>query len=107
MNRFMPGNRLTLLRSGSEYFPALLAAIEGASREIWLETYIYADDDIGRNVTGALIRAATGLLLRHEGEAFAAMQRIGNARAAVLQGAFAPDAGAAGWGDWTLEGYGV
>jgi hypothetical protein len=27
MNRFMPGNRLTLLRSGSEYFPALLAAV--------------------------------------------------------------------------------
>ncbi|MBN6749597.1 histidine phosphatase family protein, partial [Micrococcus luteus] len=56
---------------------------------------------------GALIRAATGLLLRHEGEAFAAMERIGNARAAVLQGAFAPDAGAEGWGDWTLEGYGI
>ena len=54
---------------------------------------------------GALIRAATGLLLRHEGEAFAAMERIGNARAAVLQGAFAP--ATEGWGDWTLEGYGI
>ena len=56
---------------------------------------------------GALIRAATGLLLRHEGEAFAAMARIGNARAAVLQGAFTADTGAEGWGDWTLEGYGI
>lgn len=56
---------------------------------------------------GALIRAATGLLLRHEGQAFAAMERIGNARAAVLQGAFTPDTGAEGWGDWTLEGYGI
>ena len=56
---------------------------------------------------GALIRAATGLLLRHEGEAFAAMERIGNARAAVLQGAFTPDTGAEGWGDWALEGYGI
>ena len=56
---------------------------------------------------GALIRAATGLLLRHEGEAFAAMERIGNARAAVLQGAFTADTGAEGWGDWTLEGYNI
>src|SRR4029453_9918355 len=56
MNRFMPGNRLTLLRSGSEYFPALLAAVDHARSEIWLETYIYADDDIGRKVTDALIR---------------------------------------------------
>ena len=56
---------------------------------------------------GALIRAATGLLLRHEGEAFAAMERIGNARAAVLQGAFTADTGAEGWGDWTFEGYNI
>ena len=41
------------------------------------------------------------------GEAFAAMERIGNARAAVLQGAFTPDTGAEGWGDWTLEGYNI
>jgi len=58
MNRFMPGNRLILLRSGDEYFPALLSAIASAEREIWLETYIYADDEIGRKVTAALIEAA-------------------------------------------------
>jgi cardiolipin synthase len=58
MNRFIGGNRLTLLRSGEEYFPALLAAIDGARREIWLETYLYADDRIGRLVTASLIRAA-------------------------------------------------
>jgi hypothetical protein len=27
MNRFVGGNRVTLLKSGSEFFPALLAAI--------------------------------------------------------------------------------
>ena len=43
----------------------------------------------------------------HEGEAFAAMERIGNARAAVLQGAFTADTGAEGWGDWTFEGYNI
>ena len=56
---------------------------------------------------GGVIRAAVGLLLRHEGEAFAALERIDNARAAVLQGAFATDTGVEGWGDWTLEGYGI
>jgi cardiolipin synthase len=58
MNPFLPGNRVTLLRSGGEYFPALVAAIERAEREVWLETYIYADDDAGRIVTAALVRAA-------------------------------------------------
>ncbi len=57
MNRFVAGNRVTLLRSGDEYFPALLAAIDAASEEIWLETYLYADDRIGRAVTEALVRA--------------------------------------------------
>jgi cardiolipin synthase len=58
MNRYLPGNSVTLLRSGGEYFPALVAAIERAEREVWLETYIYADDEAGRNVTDALSRAA-------------------------------------------------
>ena len=47
MNREGAGNRLTLLRSGSEYFPALVAAIESAQKEVWLETYLFADDAIG------------------------------------------------------------
>ncbi|KAB2926940.1 MAG: cardiolipin synthase ClsB [Dechloromonas sp.] len=55
---YLAGNRLTLLDSGTEYFPALLAAIEGANREIFLESYIYADDAIGHEVAGALCRAA-------------------------------------------------
>lgn len=55
---YLAGNRLTLLNSGAEYFPALLAAIESASREIFLESYIYADDEIGHEVSGALCRAA-------------------------------------------------
>jgi len=58
MNRFMPGNAIGLLRNGTEYFPALIDAIDGATREVWLETYIYADDPSGRAVADALIRAA-------------------------------------------------
>src|SRR2546429_285677 len=55
---FLPGNRLTLLRSGVEYFPALEAAIRESQREIFLETYIYAGDATGERITKALCGAA-------------------------------------------------
>lgn len=55
---FLPGNQISLLNSGSEYFPALLAEIEAATQEIYLESYIYAADEIGHEVTGALCHAA-------------------------------------------------
>lgn len=55
---FIAGNRLTLLDSGAEFFPALLAAINAAQRDIHLESYIFADDATGRAVAGALIEAA-------------------------------------------------
>jgi cardiolipin synthase len=53
-----PGNRLTLLRSGAEYFPALLRAIDGAKREVFLESYLFRPDATGRQVSAHLIRAA-------------------------------------------------
>jgi cardiolipin synthase len=56
--RFVGGNRLTLLRNGAQYFPALLAAIDGAAEEVFLETYIFHDDETGSLVTDALARAA-------------------------------------------------
>lgn len=56
--RFVPGNKVTLLRSGAEYFPALSAAIDGAHHEIFLETYIFADDETGQRIALALKRAA-------------------------------------------------
>ncbi len=52
------GNQLTLLRSGEEYFPCLLAAIHSARRSIYLESYIFAADKIGRLVKEALESAA-------------------------------------------------
>ena len=55
---FLPGNRLTLLNSGDDYFPALLAAIDAAEIEIYLESYIFANDEIGQEVASALCRAA-------------------------------------------------
>src|SRR5687768_433109 len=58
MTEFAEGNRLSLLESGREYFPALEAAFEEAREEIHLETYIYEDDVAGRRVGEALVRAA-------------------------------------------------
>jgi len=55
---FVPGNRLKLLRSGVEYFPALEAAIRAARHEVFLEAYIYAGDATGRRITEALCDAA-------------------------------------------------
>jgi cardiolipin synthase A/B len=58
VNRFKPGNKLTLLRNGTEYFPALERAIDAAQHEVWFETYIFADDASGRQVAAAFERAA-------------------------------------------------
>lgn len=56
--RHVQGNRLTLLRNGEQYFPALIAAIDNARAEVFLESYIFADDQTGSLVADALARAA-------------------------------------------------
>ena len=58
MNRFTPGNTVTLLRGGNAYFPALIGAVAAARNDVWLETYIFADDASGRVVAVALAEAA-------------------------------------------------
>jgi cardiolipin synthase len=55
---FLGGNKLQLLVNGGAYFPALEQAIDAAQGEIYLETYIFADDDTGRRIAAALVRAA-------------------------------------------------
>ncbi|MBI2312378.1 MAG: cardiolipin synthase ClsB [Betaproteobacteria bacterium] len=62
------GNRVDLLRSGKEYFPALVSAIDAAARDIFLECYIFDPDETGQKVAEALKRAvrrgvATHLLM--------------------------------------------
>jgi cardiolipin synthase len=56
--KFLTGNRVELLECGNEYFPALLDAINGAAKEIHLESYIFEPDDTGRGVAAALAAAA-------------------------------------------------
>jgi cardiolipin synthase len=55
---FQDGHRLVLLETGQAYFPALEAAILGATREVFLETYIFQDDRVGRRIGAALRTAA-------------------------------------------------
>jgi len=52
------GNQLRLLQSGAEFFPALIAAIDGARTEVHLETYIFNGDPAAEAVRDALMRAA-------------------------------------------------
>ena len=58
MPDFVEGNRITLLRNGSEYFPALESAIDRAQHEVHLETYIFEYDATGIRISEALKRAA-------------------------------------------------
>jgi cardiolipin synthase len=62
---FVDGNRLALLRNGEQYFPALVAAIDAAREEVFLETYIFADDETGSLVADALARAAARGVATH------------------------------------------
>jgi cardiolipin synthase len=55
---FTDGNEIALLHSGAGFYPALIAALDAARVEIYLETYIFAIDDTGILVRDALQRAA-------------------------------------------------
>jgi len=58
MTYFIGENEIQLLRSGAEYFPALLSAIENSTEEIYLQSYIYQEDETGKRIGNALINAA-------------------------------------------------
>lgn len=58
MTQMIPNNQITLLRNGEEYFPAMEAALDRAAHEIYLESYIFKNDNTGRRIAEALGRAA-------------------------------------------------
>lgn len=73
-----PGNRVGLLRDGAEAYPPMLEAIRGATRSVYLETYIFADDSTGRRFADALAeRARAGVEVR---VIYDAVGSIGSAR---------------------------
>lgn len=50
-------NEITLLETGLALFPSMLEAIRTARYDIYFETYIFANDAVGRQVEAALIEA--------------------------------------------------
>jgi len=52
------GNAVAVLRGGDEAYPAMLAAIAGARNCIAFASYIFRDDEAGRQFSDALIAAA-------------------------------------------------
>ncbi|MFA7240619.1 MAG: cardiolipin synthase ClsB [Sulfuricellaceae bacterium] len=84
------GNDIVLLESGTQYFPALEVAIDGATREIHLESYIFENDDTGSRVASALMRAArrgvaTHLLLDGFGSRALAPEVVADLRRSGVQ----------------------
>ena len=78
---YLTGNAIDLLQNGSEFFPALIAAIDAAEREFHLETYIFEDDATGRAVAGALCRAARrGVAVRVLADGFGAADFVATLR---------------------------
>jgi cardiolipin synthase A/B len=63
--RFTSGNEVRLFGSGAALFGAMIERIDAATSDVALETYIFCDDDIGRAVSDALVRAvARGVRVR-------------------------------------------
>ncbi|MGH8464803.1 MAG: cardiolipin synthase ClsB, partial [Pseudomonas sp.] len=52
------GNHIRLLVNGDEYYPALFEAIDNAQRKVILETFIWFEDNVGRQLHAVLLRAA-------------------------------------------------
>jgi cardiolipin synthase len=58
MATWREGNRVQLLENGEAFFPAVLAAIAGARREVLVETFILGEDKVGQALADALADAA-------------------------------------------------
>ncbi|ALB66160.1 cardiolipin synthase ClsB [Cronobacter dublinensis] len=52
------GNRIELLENGDEFYPAVFDAIDNARSKIILETFIWFDDNVGRQLHEVILRAA-------------------------------------------------
>lgn len=55
----LEGNDLEPLHNGEEAYPAMLEAIEGAEKRVWLTAYIFETNFTGRRFIDALARAQT------------------------------------------------
>jgi cardiolipin synthase len=60
VSRIVPNNQITLLQNGEDYFPAIEAALDRAVHEIYLESYIFKNDNTGQRIAEALSFSGTG-----------------------------------------------
>ncbi|OGA54248.1 MAG: cardiolipin synthase B [Betaproteobacteria bacterium RIFCSPLOWO2_12_FULL_62_58] len=61
----VPGNSVRILKDAAEHYPAWLEAIRSATRTVYFENYIVAEDRIGREFVAALAaKAREGVRVR-------------------------------------------
>jgi phosphatidylserine/phosphatidylglycerophosphate/cardiolipin synthase-like enzyme len=58
VSQIIPNNQITLLQNGEAYFPAIEVALDRAVHEIYLDSYIFKNDNTGQRIGEALRRAA-------------------------------------------------
>jgi len=57
-SRWVPGNRVSLLENGEEFFPRVFEAVRRAQREVIIETFILYEDKVGTELHACLCSAA-------------------------------------------------
>ena len=59
MSKWISGNHFRLLENGEDFFPRVFECIAAAEREVVLETFIWFDDKVGKQLQAVLIQAAS------------------------------------------------
>lgn len=57
-NNWRDGNRIELLENGDEFFPAVFEAIRNARNTVILETFIWFEDEVGKQLHKVILNAA-------------------------------------------------
>ncbi|AYN26977.1 cardiolipin synthase ClsB [Buttiauxella sp. 3AFRM03] len=57
-NSWRDGNCISLLENGDQFFPAVFTAISQARSKVLLETFIWFEDDVGKQLHAVLLNAA-------------------------------------------------
>lgn len=57
-NNWRDGNRIELLENGDAFFPAVFEAISQARSKVILETFIWFEDDVGKQLHEVILQAA-------------------------------------------------
>ncbi|MCB2180905.1 MAG: PLDc N-terminal domain-containing protein [Desulfobulbaceae bacterium] len=55
----MLGNSMQLCNSGAEAYDCLVKLIEKAEKSLFISTYVFADDEVGRDILSRLVRKAS------------------------------------------------